>query len=107
MLLLQHVKKKTVNQNTFVFWTKNKNTNLRPDDGLEDGVELIRSEAVRVKAFKEVLDPQDAEAPQVLQRVDAPCTQLSKRQQGANQNTAPSECGTDHFHLVSCVLRIS
>lgn len=61
---------------------------LRPDDGLENGVELVRSEAVRVEAVKEVLDPEDAEAPQVLQRADAPWTQL--RQQGANQNTAPS-----------------
>lgn len=53
-----------------------KNTYLRPDDGLEDGVELVQSEAVRVEAVEEVLDPEDAEAPQVLQRADAPWTQL-------------------------------
>lgn len=31
---------------------------------------------MRVEGVEEVLDPQDAEAPQVLQRADAPCTQL-------------------------------
>jgi len=49
---------------------------LRPDHGLKDGIQLIRTEAVGVEAVKKVLDPQDAESPQVLQRTDATWTQL-------------------------------
>ena len=54
-------------------------TYLRPDHSLEDGVQLIWGEAVGVKAVKEVLDPQDAESPQVLQRTDATCPQLQMK----------------------------
>lgn len=80
---------------------KERKTYLRPDDGLEDGVELVRSEAVRVEAVEEVLDPQDPEAPQVLQGVDAPCTQLSTVKEGVNQNTSASERGKDSLPMLS------
>lgn len=51
---------------------------LRPDHSLKDGVQLIWTEAVGVKAVEKVLDPEDAESPQVLQWTDAACTQLQK-----------------------------
>lgn len=51
-------------------------SHLRPDHGLEDAVQLVRAEAVRVEAVEEILDPQDAQTPQVLQGTDAACTQL-------------------------------
>lgn len=53
---------------------------LRPDHSGKDGIQLVCAEAVGVEAVQKVLDPQDAEAPQVLQRTDAPRTQL--RQEG-------------------------
>lgn len=49
---------------------------LRPDHSLEDGVQLIRTEVVPVELIKKVLDPEDAESPQVLQRTNAACTEL-------------------------------
>lgn len=52
------------------------NTYLGPDHSLKDSIQLIWTEAVGVEAVEKVLDPQDAEAPQVLQRTDATCTQL-------------------------------
>lgn len=66
------------------------NTYLRPDHSLKDSVQLISTEAVGVEAVKEVLDPQDAESPEVLQRTDATRTQLQKRGQDStlrNQDT--------------------
>lgn len=51
---------------------------LRPDHSLKDGIQLIWTEAVGVKAVEKVLDPEDAESPQVLQWTDAACTQLHK-----------------------------
>lgn len=49
---------------------------LRPNNSLEDSVQVIWSEAVGVKVVKKVLDSQDTESPQVLQRIDATGTQL-------------------------------
>lgn len=49
---------------------------LRPDHSLKNSIQLIWTEAVGVEAVKEVLDPQDAKSPQVLQRTDATGTQL-------------------------------
>ncbi len=64
-------RKQTIKTHKFVY-----NTYLRPDHSLKDSVQLISTEAVGVETIKEVLDPQDAESPQVLQRTDATCTQL-------------------------------
>lgn len=52
---------------------------LRPDCRLKHSINLIRPEAVGVEAIKEVKDPQDPESPQVLQRINAACSQLRKQ----------------------------
>lgn len=52
---------------------------LRPDRCLKHSINLIRPEAVGVEAIEEVQDPQDPESPQVLQRIDAACSQLRKQ----------------------------
>lgn len=41
-------------------------TCLRPDHSLEDGITLIWAKVVPVEIIKEILDPEDAESPQVL-----------------------------------------
>lgn len=41
-------------------------TCLRPDHSLEDGITLIWTKVVPVEIIKEILDPEDAESPQVL-----------------------------------------
>lgn len=66
----KHSNKKTQNKNTKGVCR----TYLRPDHSLKDSVQLISTEAVGVEAVKKVLDPQDAESPQVLQRTDATST---------------------------------
>lgn len=59
---------------------KHKNTkavrNLRPHHSLEDSVQLVWTEAVGIEAVKEILGPQEAEPPQILERTDATCPQL-------------------------------
>lgn len=55
---------------------ESKQTNLRPDHSLEDGIQLIWTEVVPVKIIKKVLDPEDTKSPQVLQRTNAACTEL-------------------------------
>lgn len=51
-------------------------TYLRPDHSLEDGITFIRAEAVPVEIIKEIVDPEDAESPQVLQWTDAAWAEL-------------------------------
>lgn len=53
---------------------KDTNTYLRPDYSLKYCVNLVWTEAVGVKIIKKVLNPEDANTPQVLQRTDASCT---------------------------------
>lgn len=55
------------------------NTYLRPDRCLKHSINLIRPEAVGVKAIEEVQDPQDPESPQVLQRINTACSQLREQ----------------------------
>lgn len=58
---------------------KKKTRYLRPDHSLKHGVYFVRAEAVRVEAIEKVLNPQDAESPQILQRTDASGTQLQTK----------------------------
>lgn len=54
------------------------NMYLRPDYSLEHSIQLIRAEAVGVKAIKKVLNPQNSQSPQVLQRANTTCSQLEQ-----------------------------
>lgn len=55
---------------------------LRPHNSLENGVQLVWTEAVGIEAVEKVEDPQEAESPQVLQRIDASCPQLQTKRGG-------------------------
>lgn len=52
---------------------------LRPHHGLEDSVQLVWTEAVGIEEVEKGVDPQEAESPQVLERIDATCTQLQSK----------------------------
>lgn len=52
---------------------------LRPHHSLEDSIQLVWTEAVGIEAVKKVVDPQEAESPQVLERIDATYPQLQTK----------------------------
>lgn len=92
-----HLHKKTFLQQNGICVDKegkeSKQTYLRPDHSLEDGIQLIWAEVVPVKIIKKVLDPEDAKSPQVLQRTNAACSELQITDNTCNThvgNTAES-----------------
>lgn len=73
-----------------------KRTNLRPNHGLKHSIQLICSEAVRLKTIKEVLYVQNTQPTQVLQRADATGLQLRQHKERRNVASEPTNTAKEY-----------